>query len=126
MISSTSMVLPSLRLLLLALAAVAATPDFEVQQSDGGAPGAPAQIVATVLKGAGEQPGAPPSGASPSPNAYMALISNGAPHFRAFGPLGGHPCGVRTKVLTLPLSLPLSLSPSLSLSLSLSLCRRCR
>eukprot|EP01043_Picozoa_sp_COSAG02_P105047 COSAG02_NODE_41050_length_398_cov_1.769231_1_plen_76_part_10 len=48
--------------------ATTGSPDFEVQKSDGGAPGAPAQIVSTVLKGAGEQPGAPPSGASPSPN----------------------------------------------------------
>ena len=97
--TSTRMLL--LLLLLLACtveyAAATGSPDYEVQKSDGGAPGAPAQIVSTVLKGAGEQPGAPPSGASPSPNAYMAVMSNAAQHFRAFGPLGGHPCGVRTK-----------------------------
>lgn len=88
---------PSPLRLLLLFAGAAASPDFEVQKSDGGTPGAPAQIVSTVIEGAGEQPGAPPSGASPKPNAYMAVMSNAAQHFRAFGPLGGHPCGVRTK-----------------------------
>jgi hypothetical protein len=88
---------PALLLLLLALPSAAAAPDFELQPSDSHSTGEPAKITATVLKGAGEQPGAPPSGAKPSPNAYMALISNAAPHFRSFGPLGGDPCGVRTK-----------------------------
>ena len=66
-----------------------AAADYELQSSDGHAPALPAGIMSTVLHGAGEQPGGPPSGATPSPNAYMALMTNAAPHFRAFGPLGG-------------------------------------
>ena len=48
----------------------------------------------TVLPGAGNVSGHP---APPGVNGYRALVSNGAPHFRVFGPLGGTPCGKRVK-----------------------------
>ena len=86
-----------LPIMLLLQPATAAAPDYELQPSDGHVDGHSANIVSTVLKGAGEQPGKPPSGASPSPNGYLAIIANAAQHFRAFGPLGGNPCGRRVK-----------------------------
>jgi hypothetical protein len=80
-----------------ASAAVRLKTDYELQAADRYTPAEPAGIVTTVLKGAGEQPEGPPSGASPSPNAYLTVFTNAAPHFRAFGPLGGSPCGKRVK-----------------------------
>eukprot|EP01051_Picozoa_sp_SAG22_P009506 SAG22_NODE_797_length_7135_cov_211.841103_8_plen_305_part_00 len=75
----------------------AAAADYELQPSFGHAAGKPVQIMSKLLPGAGEQPHGPPSGAKPSPNGNLAIMSNAAQHFRAFGPLGGHPCGKRVK-----------------------------
>ena len=48
----------------------------------------------SILPGAGNVSGHPaPAGV----NGYRAVVSNAAPHFRAFGPLGGTPCGKRVK-----------------------------
>lgn len=54
----------------------------------------PAEFDFTVLPGAGNVSGHP---APPGVDGYRALVSNGAPHFRVFGPLGGTPCGKRVK-----------------------------
>lgn len=50
-------------------------------------PKSPATISRSVLRGAGG------ADQNASANAYLAVAANAAPHFRAFGPLGGAPCG---------------------------------
>ena len=54
----------------------------------------PAAIATSVLPGAGNVSA---SRAPPGVNGYRAVVDNAAPYFRAFGPLGGAPCGKRVK-----------------------------
>ena len=72
-----------------------ADPDFITYPVDLADWERPAGINVSVLPGAGNVPGkpAPASGV----DGYLAVVTNGAPHLRAFGPLGGHPCGKRVK-----------------------------
>ena len=68
--------------------------DYVVQPSDDpDAPAAAAVINTTVLVNAG---GPTPLLVSPA-NGYLTVISRGSASFRALGPAGGAPCGVRTK-----------------------------
>ena len=73
-------------------AAARAAADLVVQPADQFDPTAPAARNATTLADAGgDAPGAARA------NGYLATWRNGAAAFRAPGPAGGAPCGVRTK-----------------------------
>ena len=54
----------------------------------------PAEVDFSVLPGAGNVSGHP---APPGVDGYRAVVSNAVSHFRAFGPVGGKPCGKRVK-----------------------------
>ena len=72
-------------------AASAVTADAILRPADEFNPSAPARFATSVLRGAGRTDG------SVRADGYLAIVSNAAPHFRALGPLGGRPCGVRAK-----------------------------
>ena len=66
-----------------------ATPvDYETLAAPGD-PSAPASITKTIIAGAGGDDG------DARADGYLAAITNALPHWRAFGPIGGTPCGVR-------------------------------
>ena len=50
-------------------------------------PERPARFTTSVLRGVGGMD------QNVSADGYLAVVTNAAPHFRAFGPLGGAPCG---------------------------------
>lgn len=68
--------------------------DYVLVEADSHDTTRPAAVSVSVLPGAGNISG---HVAPPGVNGYRALVHNAPTYFRAFGPLGGHPCGVRTK-----------------------------
>ena len=73
-------------------AAIGITADYEVVVGFGTDPAAPARIRKSVLPRAGGN-----ASTVEQANGFLATIENGSPHFRALGPLGGTPCGVRVQ-----------------------------
>ena len=86
-----------LLLLLRDATATAAAADFVVVPADRSDPSAPADLShISVLPGAGNVSGHP---APPGADGHLAVVSNAAPHFRAFGPAGpdGTACDARVR-----------------------------
>ena len=84
---------PLLRPLLLLLLPSFSVPTLVLYPSDASS-SLGARITTAVIPGAGNVTGKPaPAGV----DGYLATVSGAAPYFRAFGPLGGHPCGKRVR-----------------------------
>eukprot|EP01047_Picozoa_sp_COSAG01_P077123 COSAG01_NODE_13777_length_1537_cov_1.367872_1_plen_288_part_00 len=98
MVSSDGLVLllPLLLLLLLVQLGGSESADapYVLVPADAHDAGHAADITFSILHGAGNVNGHP---APPGVDGYRAVVSNAAPHFRSFGPLGGKPCGKRVK-----------------------------
>ena len=88
-------------LLLPPTATPAAIPaDFIVMRADAAVPDSPAVVrELIVLPGAGNITSRPAPG---HVDGHLAIVENAAPHLRAFGPLGGKPCGRRVRFMSNP------------------------